>query len=77
MERLAINLGAGEKCDGLTLAALLRVRMFKQLLLRPLTFERLRKVSTSSGLVDIKNALAILEQKAFPTRLQYPTIFQD
>ena len=77
MERLAINLGAGEKCNGLTLAALSRVRMFKQLLLKPLTFERLRKVSTSSGLVDIKNYLATLEQKALATRLKYPTVFQE
>ena len=77
LKSLVIDLGAGGKCSSLTLVALWRVRMFKHFLLKPFTFERLRKVNTSSGLVYIKNALAILEQKAFPTRLQYPTIFQD
>ena len=77
MERLAINLGADEKCNGLTLVALSRVRIFKHFLLKPLTFERLRKVNTSSGLVDINNALATLEQKSIATRLKYPSVFQD
>ena len=72
-----IDLGAGEKFSGLTLVALSRVRVFKHILLKPLTFEGLRKVNTSSDLVDIKNALAALEQKALATRLQYPTVFQD
>ena len=38
LECLVIDFGAGEKCSGLTLVALLRVRMFKNLLLKPLTF---------------------------------------
>ena len=54
LERLVIYLGAGEKCNGLTLVALLRVRMFKHFLLKPSTLEWLRRVNTSSGLVDIK-----------------------
>ena len=39
LERLVIDLVAGEKCSGLTLVALSRVRMFKQFPLKPLTFE--------------------------------------
>ena len=39
LEHLGIYLGVGEKCSGLTLVALLRVRRFKQFLLKPLTFE--------------------------------------
>ena len=58
LERLFIDLGADDKCIGLTLVAFLRVRMFKHLLLKPLTFEQLHKVNTSSSLVDIKNTLA-------------------
>ena len=49
------------------MVALSRVRMFKRFLLKPLTFEKLYKFNTSSGLVDIKNALAILEKKAVAT----------
>ena len=77
LELLAIDLGAGEKFSGLTLVALSRVRMFKHFFLKPFTFELLRKVNTSFGLVDIKNALATLEQKSLDTRLKYPTVFQD
>ena len=62
LKRLVINLGAGEKCSGLTLVALSRVSMVKHFLLKPLDFKRLRKVKTSSGLVDIKNDLSKLEQ---------------
>ena len=62
LERLVFDLGAGEKCSGIMLVALSRVRMFKHLLLKPLAFEQLRKVDTSSGLVDIKNTLATLEK---------------
>ena len=72
-----IDLGAGDKCSGITLVVLLRVRMPKRFILKPLNFEQLRKVNTSSGLVDIKNALATLEQKALATRFKYPTVFQD
>ena len=72
-----IDLGAGEKFSGIPLVDLSRARMFKDLLLKPLTFEQLRKVNTSSGLVGIKNPLATLEQKALSTRLKYPTIFQE
>ena len=77
MECLGIDLGSGEKCSGLTLVALSRVSMFKNFLLGLLTFELLRKVNTSSGLVDIKNALATLKKRALATRLKYPTAFQD
>ena len=77
LELLVIDLGAGDKRSGLTLVALSKARMFKHLLVKPLTFERLRKANTSSGLVDTKNSLATLEQKALATRLQYPTVSQD
>ena len=60
LERLVIHLWEGEKCSGLVLVVLSRVRMFKHLLLKPLTFKRLRKFNTSSGLVDINNSLATL-----------------
>ena len=63
LERLVIDVGAGEKCSALTLVELLRVKMFKYLLLKPLTFKRLRKVNTSSGSVDIKNALTALKKR--------------
>ena len=39
LERLVIDLGAGEKCRGLTMVALSTVRMFKHFLLKPLTLE--------------------------------------
>ena len=39
LERLVIDLGAGEKCSVLTLVVLLRVRMFKHFILKPFTFE--------------------------------------
>ena len=39
LERLVIDLGAGEKCSYLTLVAISRVRMFKHFILKPLTFE--------------------------------------
>ena len=77
LERIVIDLGAGDKFSGLTLVALSRVRMFKHFLLKPLTFEGLHKVNTSSGLVDIKNDLYPLKRKAFATILQYQTVFQD
>ena len=55
LERLVIDVGEDEKCSGLTLVVLLIVRMFKHFRLKPLTFECLRKVNTSSGFVDMKN----------------------
>ena len=60
LERLVIDLGAGEKYSGLPLVVLLRVRMFKQSPLKQLTFELLCKVNTSSDLVDLNNSLATL-----------------
>ena len=39
LERLAIDLGLGDKCSGTMLVALLRVRMFKHFLLKPFNFE--------------------------------------
>ena len=39
LERLVIDMEAGEKCSGLTLAELSGVSFFKRLLLKPLTFE--------------------------------------
>ena len=60
LQRLVIDLGAGEKCSGITSVALSRVRMFKNFLLKQLSFERLRKVNTSSSLIDINNYLATL-----------------
>ena len=77
MERLLIDLGEGDKCSDLTLVALSRVSTLKHLLLKPLIFERLRNVNTSYGLVDIKNDLSTLEQKAFDKRLKHPTVFKD
>ena len=59
-KRLVIGLGAGERCSGLMLVELSRVRMSKHLLLKPLTFELLCKVNTSSGLFGINNTLATL-----------------
>ena len=58
LERLVIDLGAGEKFSGLTLVSLLIDRMFKHFLWKSLTFERLRKVNTSSDFFDINNSLA-------------------
>ena len=75
LEHLVIDFVTGEKCSCLTLVALSRVSMFKHFLLKPLTFKRLSKVNTSYCLVDIKNSLATLEQKALATRLKYPTVF--
>ena len=77
LERLVIDFGEGEKFNGLTLVVLPRVRMFKNFLVKRLTFEKLRKVNTYYGLVDIKNSLATLEQKAPFKILKYPTVFQD
>ena len=37
LERLVIDLGSGDKCSGLMLVALSRVRMFKRFLLKSLT----------------------------------------
>ena len=39
LERLVIDLGAGEICSGPTLVALSRVRMFKHFLLKQLAFK--------------------------------------
>ena len=61
LERLVIDMEAGEKCSGLTLVVLSRARMFIHFLLKLLTVERLRKVNNSSVLVDIKNTLSTLE----------------
>ena len=72
-----IDLISGEKCSGIMLVEISRVRMFKHYLLKPLTFELLLKVNNSSGLVDIYNALDTLEQKALDKKLKYPTVFQD
>ena len=60
LECLLIDFGAGEKCSGLTLVALLIVGIFKHFLLKKLTFKLLRKVNTSSGLFYSNNSLAEL-----------------
>ena len=64
LEHIVIDLGEGDKFSGLMLVALPKVRIFKHLLLKPLTSERLCKVNNSSGLVDINNTLAKFEQMA-------------
>ena len=43
LDKVVIDLGRTEKCSGMTLVALSRVRKLRHLLLRPLPYERLEK----------------------------------
>ena len=64
MPLAVIDLSKGEKCCGMILVALLRVRKLKYLLLKPFSMERLHKVNRSPQLEATKIAIALLEQKA-------------
>ena len=43
LDKVVNDLGTTEKCSGMTLVALSRVRKLRHLLLRPLSYERLEK----------------------------------
>jgi len=43
LDKVVIDLGTIEKCSGMTLVALSRVRNLRRLLLRPFSYERLKK----------------------------------
>ena len=63
LDHAVVDLGSSEKCNGMTLVALSRVRHLNNLLLKPFTFERLQKVNKSSGLADLRSAMERLQQK--------------
>jgi len=43
LDEVVIDLGTTEKCSGMTLVGLSRVRKLRHLLLRPFSYERLKK----------------------------------
>jgi len=43
LDKVVIDLGTTEKCSGMTLVGLSRVRKLRHLLLRPFSYERLKK----------------------------------
>jgi len=49
LDRAVINPGKVEKCTGMTLVALSRVRKLEHMLLKPFSLERLEKVNKSGG----------------------------
>ena len=63
LDRAVIDLGNSERCSGMTLVALSRVRRLSDLLLKPFTCERLQKVNGSSGLSELRQAMDQLRQK--------------
>ena len=77
LDNAVINLGKSEKCSGLTLVALSRVRQLSGLLLKPFYFQRLTKVNQSNALPMIRAALQALRQKFEATRQLLQTLHQQ
>ena len=49
-DEVVIDLGTTAKCSDMTLAALSRVRKLRHLLLRPFSYERLKKINKAKQL---------------------------
>ena len=45
LDKEVIDLGTTERCSGMTLVALSRVRKLRHLILRPFSYERLKKLT--------------------------------
>jgi len=62
MSKAVIDLGTTEKCSGMTLVALSRVRKLRNLLLRPFSYERLKKINKAKQLPSIPAAIQRLQK---------------
>lgn len=75
LDLAVIDLGKSEKCSGMTLVALSRVRGLKDLLLKPFSMERLDKVNKANSLPLIKAALVKIHAKALRTKDAFARIW--
>ena len=57
LELAVIDLGTGEKCCGMSLVALSRVRKINNISLKPFSYERPRKINKSKQLPKVQVAL--------------------
>ena len=71
LESTVIDLGSSERCSGVTLVALSRVKELKNILLQPFSHERLRKVNKSKQLASVQSALTELERKFARSKERY------
>ena len=74
---MVIDLGTTERCSGMTLVALSRVRKLRHLLLRPFSYERLKKINKAKQLQSIRNAINRLQHKFQQTQLRYPNLWRQ
>ena len=71
------NFGKSKKCSGMTLVGLSRVRVLNDLLLKPLSMERLVKVNKAKELHIIHAALLKLNAKAIHTKGTFRQIWNS
>ena len=71
LDKVVIDLGTTERCSGMTLVALSRVRKLQHLLLRPFSYERLKKINKAKPLQSIRNAIQRLQTKFQQTQLRF------
>ena len=75
LKRVVIDLEKSEKCAGMTLVGLSRVRRLKDLLLQPFSFERLKKVNKQKQLKDVQDAIAVLKERAEDTKRRFGNLW--
>ena len=77
LDQVVIDLGKSEKCSGMTLVALSRVRRLNDLLLKPFSLERLKKTNNSNQLPIIQRALERLKEKAVLTKNKFEHLWNN
>lgn len=71
LDKAVVDIGKGEKCCGMTLVALSRVRQLQHILLKSFSFERLNKINRNPKLQQIQEALQNFANKAENTKITY------
>ena len=71
LELAVIYLGISEKCCGMSLVALSRVKNLNNILFKSFPYERLRKINKSNQLPKVQVALTELDRKFQATKESY------
>ena len=77
LEKAVIDIDKSEKCFGMTLVALSRVCELDDILLKPISLERLQKINRSSRLQVIKSALEDLTNKFEDTKRRFSDLWES
>ena len=77
LDMAVIDLGSSEKCCGMSLVALSRVKNLNNILLKPFSFERLRKINKSKQLPKVQLALTELDKRFQATKERYDLLWNE